>query len=621
ELESFLERPEAAPMQDLTVLDPLLLVPKVAERTATDGMLRVHADGEGLVWAAIRASPLSASGQGPVFAAVDRALAQVRAAHPDLILRWTGVNRFAAASRARIESEMRALNLLSLLAVLGAGCLFVRRLWQLLHLVPVVLCSMLGAWTISTLVFSHLHVLVFAIGSLLSGVAVDYGFYIFLQPYLRGDEGYPSKLRRLIGPLLASCLTTVAGFSLLLWSDLPLIREVGLFVSAGLLVALGAAAAYFAQLDRPYLETRRFARSSLPRAGRRVRGYCRAAAVIAAAAALAGLWRLRWRDDIRELDVPQAALEANDSAVRARFGDEDHRAVYLTYGATPAQARSRLADFIGYERARRPGTDVASLAIILPTREDYERMPRLLGELGGFSADFRAALAKRGFLPDAFSAFFRQWKDLRRRPPREPYDALYTEAGRILSGPLRLLYSTGPSQSWFISLVDGPERPVPADLHTAGVDQLESLNALFTHYRWSALRLSLVGLALIVASVFVIYPFERALRIAVIPAGSCLFVFGLLGLAGCTLNLFHLLGAFLAFCLAHNYSILSSESAWGRTAPPVSIRLSALCASGSFGVLALSDIPVVHALGLTVALIVLTALGAVELEPLVRAPR
>jgi predicted exporter len=155
-------------------------------------------------------------------------------------------------------------------------------------------------------------------------------------------------------------------------------------------------------------------------------------------------------------------------------------------------------------------------------------------------------------------------------------------------------------------------------MQTINLDQLQSLNELFTRYRWSALRLSLCGLALIIGSVFAIYPFRRGVRIALIPAGSCFFVFGLLGLAGQTLNLFHLLGAFLGVCLAHNYSIFSSDSALRGAPPPVPVRLSALCAAASFGVLSFSHIPVVHALGLTVALIVLTALAAVELEPAFR---
>jgi predicted exporter len=144
------------------------------------------------------------------------------------------------------------------------------------------------------------------------------------------------------------------------------------------------------------------------------------------------------------------------------------------------------------------------------------------------------------------------------------------------------------------------------------------LNELFTRYRWSAMRLSLVGLGLVMLSVFVIYPPVRAVRIALIPAGSCFFVYGLLGLAGQTLNLFHLLGAFLGVCLAHNYAIFSSDNAASSAAPPAPVRLSALSTAASFGVLAFSRIPVIHALGLTVALIVLTTLAVVELEPLAR---
>ena len=59
----------------------------------------------------------------------------------------------------------------------------------------------------------------------------------------------------------------------------------------------------------------------------------------------------------------------------------------------------------------------------------------------------------------------------------------------------------------------------PPQLHTVGLNQLESLNHLFTRYRWSALRLSLIGLGLVIASVFAIYPPRRGLRIALIPAG------------------------------------------------------------------------------------------------------
>ena len=50
--------------------------------------------------------------------------------------------------------------------------------------------------------------------------------------------------------------------------------------------------------------------------------------------------------------------------------------------------------------------------------------------------------------------------------------------------------------------------------------------------------------------------------------------------------------------------------------PPPSIRMSAIATASSFGVLALSHIPVVSSLGSTVAVIVLAALAITELSPL-----
>ena len=113
----------------------------------------------------------------------------------------------------------------------------------------------------------------------------------------------------------------------------------------------------------------------------------------------------------------------------------------------------------------------------------------------------------------------------------------------------------------------------------------------------------MLGLGLVIASVFALYPWRRGVRIALIPAGACFFVFGLLGLTGQTLNLFNLLGAFLGVCLSHNYAIFSSDNSHAGTAPPASIRLSGLSTAASFGVLAFSRIPVIGGLHFSTSII------------------
>jgi predicted exporter len=332
--------------------------------------------------------------------------------------------------------------------------------------------------------------------------------------------------------------------------------------------------------------------------------------------------RLQWRDDVRQLDLPAKELHENEAELRALFGESGNRTIYLTHGTTLPEARQRLDDFLAYLGTNSPGVASASVGLLLPSERDWRALPARLAALATFPGDFRAALEDRGFTADSFAPFLAGWNTLRAKSPSGDYAALAAEVTGVFTGPLALLSNPREPPFWFLTMVERPPgASLPAELHTMELNQLQSLNDLFTRYRWSALRLSLIGLGLVILSVFAIYPLRRGVRIALIPAGSCFFVFGVLGLAGQTLNLFHLLGAFLGVCLSHNYAIFSSDNAAAHTAPPVPVRLSALCTASSFGVLGFSRIPVIHALGVTVALIVLTALMVVELEPLARRTR
>ncbi len=617
DLDKFLARPESVAFRDLVPTDPLLLVPHLAEKAQGLGVGSTQSNQPGLIWALLRPSPFTEAGQQPIFKIIDSALNHARETDSELQLEWTGVNRFAAESRRQIQGELSWLNTVSLIAVFGVAVLFVRRVWKAIHLVPVVLFSLLGAWVATTVFFPRTHILVFVLGSLLSGVAIDYGFYLYVQPTMRLDESYREKLSRLLKPLLASCLTTVIGFLFLLFSELPLIRQLGVFVSGGLISALLGAILYFAQLEKPFLETR-----TVPALADRLSiRWRRIILGCAAAAALVGWFRLSWHDDVRELEVPTPEVQANDIKVRGYFGDQPGRAVYLTRGNDLADARENLARFLAWHDAHYPEAPGSSLAWLIPSRADLQSASGEKLEL--FLQNFRIALDQHGYDPASFDAFFLA---VRTEAPRmlspNQYQALADQVVRRLTGPIALLVSdpngsttppTPRESAWFITLANHPSNgSLPADLATIPLSQLETLNELFVRYRMSALRLSSAGLGLVGLSVFVLYGLRRGIRIFSIPAGSAFFAFGLLGLIGHPLNLFYLLGAFLGVCLSHNYSIFSAENALRHEPPPPSIRLSALCTAASFGVLAFSKIPVVSALGTIVTILVLTALLIVE---------
>lgn len=621
ELNAYLSRPEAVAYQDILTSDPLLLVPGLAASVQGLDPAGVQPGGSVLVWALVSQPPLQESGQRPVFDAVDKAVSAARAAEPDLGMRWTSLARFAAASRTRIQGELSTLNLLSAGGVVAVAAICLRRLRRALHLVPVVLGSVICAWTVTLASFPHVHVLVFVVGSLLIGVAVDYGFYLYLQAPAYPGEPYSGKAGRLLRPLMASALTAILGFSLLLLSELPLIRQLGVFVSAGLLGALVFALLWFAQVENPYMETRSFAKARLG-AGRSGAVLARSLFIVGAMAALIGPWFLRWHDDIRELEIPSPALQAEDRVLRSLFGDTDNRSVYLTHGADATDARESLGRFLAWHRKAYPDAPIHSAESLLPTPGDWRLAGETRAELAGFPALLRRVLASEGFDADSFAPFYSEWERWV-SSPNESYEDVARQLAGMLHGPLGTLFTLTPKSCWFVSIGEHPPGiEPPPETATASASQLETLNRLFGRYRVSALRLSTLGLGLVGLSVFALYGVRNGIRIFAVPAGACLFAFGMMGLFGMTLNLFHLTGAFLGVCLSHNYAIFSAENAARGDEPPPSIRLSAFCTAASFGVLTLSHIPVVAALGSTVTLIVLSALAIVELKALaIRAPR
>ncbi|MBC8010486.1 MAG: MMPL family transporter, partial [Burkholderiales bacterium] len=313
-LDAHLASPESSATSDLLRSDPLLLLISLSEKASSLTSTPTAASDQALIWAETRASPLSEEGQEPVFAALAAAESAARSYAPDLAVRSTGVARFAAAAKASTKAEIGKLNLIALAAVLFVSALFIRRVHGLLNLIPPILISMLGAVAVTTLVFPRVHVLVFALGSLLSGVAVDYGFQLVLAR--RDNESYSARLRRLAIPLVGGAGTTVAGFLVLTLSELPLVQQLGVYVAAGIVTGLGATLLYFALLPRLDLAPRNLpVRNFVPTRWRLpVIGLLLVVSVI-------GFTLVHWNDDLRTLEYPSPDLRAADSAVRATFGE------------------------------------------------------------------------------------------------------------------------------------------------------------------------------------------------------------------------------------------------------------------------------------------------------------
>lgn len=612
-LEERLSSPEGSATAELLASDPLLLLPGLAERTValtavpspSTSSSALSSRVRALVWAETRAGPLSEEGQEPVFGALAQAESAARAQVPGLSARFTGVHRFAAAAKASTRAEISRLNLLALAAVLALAALFVRRVFGLLHLVPLVLLATLGATAVTTGIFPRVHILVFVLGALLSGVAVDYAFHLLLAR--RDDETYPARLRRLLIPLLGGAGTTVAGFLALTFSELPLVRQLGVYVAAGVVSGLGVTILYLSLVPRLDLAPRVWS----PRLALPPRLRAPLLATLVAVSAL-GLLRVHWNDDLRSLEYPAPDLRAEDAAIRAAFGQNDPGAAYLTRGATMAEARVRWRNFADTAPADVP---VAGVASLLPDPADYAAANTVETrvELARFATAFAAVTDAAGFDAEALAPFRDAFAAFLAAPPAD-YEQLLRDTLDALPGPLGLLAHHEADGVWFLSRAPHafPLEPEIA-AHTRSLAGLESLNQLFARYRAAAGRLGLAGLAALVLISCALHGPRAGLRTAALPVLATGLAFGLLALRGEAFGLFHVLGALLGICLADDYAHFAHADDGSPTAR-ASIRLSALTTAASFAVLTLSAIPAVSALGATVMLIVLFALLFVETD-------
>ena len=593
-LSAFLEQPESAFWEDHITADPFLLVPRSMEQLGDALNLATTTDAPGAEptarwWVRLAVSPFSKEGQEPVFRLLQEAEAALAKGVPGATLRDAGINRFAAASEAAIRAEITRLNLLVALSV-GILCLLcLRRRSILLSLVLIVATTLICGAVVTLLLFPRVHVLTLVIGSILIGVAVDYGLHVFLE----ADSRSPGeRLRKVARPLLVGSLSTIGGFLILTMTDLPMLRQMGVFIAAGLATALAASLLYAATpvSKKPVRGLERI------RPGSSARPFF--LLFIMLTPLLAGLFQIEWADDIRELDFPLPDVHANDAAVREAFGTEEGTA-YLLWGNSWASVATTAEQLDLPETATSlvpwiSGPELVQTAHAAATQLPLEKALRDALEEGGFSAD-------------AFAPFFDQWNQWTGSAwSAARYEMAVSAQLASLPGPAALMAGGDAQNRWW--LIRSPP-PLQASFteHLIPLAQLDSLNAVFTRYRQEAMKAAGIGLGILALGLLAGFGLRIGVAVLLLPVFPALLVLGTLGWLGHSLNLFHLLGAFLSVCLTVDYIVFALQARRWRHPLPASITLSALTTSISFGWLATSAIPAVAALGLTVAPAVLLA--------------
>ena len=564
-----------------------------------------------------RALGSDTDGQEAAIAAIRREFAAAGAAGiADASLQLSGPGLFAVNSRETIRSDVTRLSLISTFAIV-AVLLFVYRSPRLLllGLLPVASGALAGVAAVS-LAYGTVFGITVGFGSALIGEAVDYSIYYFVQS---GRIGVAAWRERFWPTIRLGVLTSVCGFGALVFSGFPGLSQLGLYSLSGVLTA-----ALVTRFVLPHLAGSRTPARDLAGLGRAAaRGIDALRAgrwpvLLLAALAAAYLFAHRddmWHSSISALSSVSAGESAADQALRADIAAPDSRYLVVVSGAdlegalaAAERAGERLDRLVaggvigGYDS---PARFLPSLATQRARCASLPEPAELRARLQAAQAGSPLAAGKLGaFVDDVASARERcalNRESLAGTSLALAVDALLLQRAQGWSVLLPLHPPVGDQGP---DIASGPVRAALAGSDALFIDMKGELDKLYNDYLHEAMLLSLAGFAAIVALLAVTLRSAKRLAGVLLPLLLAV-VLVIAGLSVCEqrLHLLHLIGMLLIVAVGSNYALFFDRAKVRGAIEPetlASMLIANLTTAIGFGTLALSKVPVLHAIGVTV---------------------
>ena len=546
-------------------------------------------------------------------------------------LKMSGPGVFAVAARAKIKRAAMRLSMVSGILVVAVLFAVYRSPLALgLGLLPVVTGALVGVAAVA-LGFGAVHGITLGFGITLIGESVDYSIYFFIQSLHRGVTGAPGDewRRRLWPTVRLGMLTSVCGFASLLPSGFPGLAQLGLYSITGLI-----AAAMTTRFVLPELLPRGFriadvsalglrigrARDSICRRGGSGLRYAACAAALAAMLVLYLHHDTLWNRELSRLSPVRPQDLRYDATLRADLGSANVLDVVIVEGAGLEEVLR------GAERAQAALQTLADAGIIgdvdspanyLPSLATQQARRGVLPDARTLRGNLEAAVADSGLDPGQLTPFVEDVAaarqaalitpdDLRGTSLAAGFNALILRQSDHWSALLPLHGAEGARQDIDVARVAACL--AAANLpNTQILDLKLETDALYAGYLREAIRLSLCGFVLI--ALLLLATLREAQRVArlLAPLGlAVLAVAAGLVLAGQQLTILHLVGMLLIVAVGSNYALFFDGEAAAERAGNTALTLASLGIANvstviGFGLLSFSQVPVLVALGTTVA--------------------
>jgi predicted exporter len=612
--------PAAALIEPLLPSDPTLETLRVAEAlepaTAPQRLHGVWFDRTGreaLLAIETRAAGFDPGGQQ---AAVDAIRAAFTAARGDAKTRMTltGPGAFSVEIGGRTRGEAERIGTVDTIGLILL-LLIAYRSWRtpLFGVLPLASAGLAGLGAVA-LLFEGVHGITVAFGFTLIGVVQDYPIHLF--SHQRAGVS-PWANARAIWPTLATGVaSTCIAYVTFLFSGVDGLQQLAVFTIAGLGVAALTTRFLLPGLidpaphdpaHSPRLATLWARVERLPRPGERV--LCTLAlGALAVTFAAPGPF---WQNDLSKLTPVPADALARDAHLREALGAPDVRWLLTVRGADAETALRRGEALRATLDALVVDGTIAgydSAAKLLPSAAVQRARQATLPTADALRVQLDAALADSPFRADAFEPFLADVERARRAAPLTARDLAGTPLATRLGG-LLVEHADGAVALVSMTGLKDPARVAAAVAGREGVELLDLKSAsesLVVAYRERVLFALGIAALLLAATVWAALRTPRRVVRVLLPMAltSLLIVAALRGF-GVELTLFHLVALILAAGLGLDYALFFEHAGDDREDQLRTLHALIVCSLMTFLVfflLALSSIPVLRAIGVTVTL-------------------
>lgn len=554
-----------------------------------------------------------------------------------VVLRAVGGPRFATESAGGIRKDVVITLLTSAVALLALFYARFRSL-RLLVLAAVPLgFGLIGGLVAVVLIQGHIHALSFAFGAVLIGVGIDYPIYLLNSASMQGGDGLDRMGRGLNHTwrsLWLGFTTTALGFCVLLLSQFPGLRELGLFAAAGIATSFATTLILLVPLSARWGPRRwRQIPSWMPRLKSRTLApgvaWGVALAILFGAAAL--IPSLRFDGDLRNLDANRPDVMAEYQGVMDRFGlsTSDSLVVARAHSQEEALAiNDQVSDALTTMQDRGLASGIRSIGTFLPAIGTQQRRAQGLKALD--LAQARAELfgpiaAQAGFSAGAFAEFWDEVESARdgKIEPLKAADFEKTSLQPLLNKLLRCSADGCIAVTSFVPQ-GGQAAQQISSLLPAGASLLDAgAMAAQTVAQLPRQIAILSGVGLLV-NIVILAAAYRSLRLAIVACLPCclglLGTLAILAAARVPLNLVSASALVLILGCGVDYGIFVLQEVDGPTPSSAvgstGVLLAAFSTLAGFGTLVLASHRALQSLGAAVGIgVAASAAAAVFLLP------